>query len=90
MTPLKVEIFSSPGCTKCLQAKEYLLQFMQHYGEAIVHVSELNVIDNLDYAVQLGVLTTPAIAINGKLCFTGLPSLKQLQTHLEKIVTIDF
>lgn len=89
MATLKVEIFSSPGCTKCSQAKEYLLQFMQQYGEAVLQVTELNVIDNLDYAVQMGVLTTPAIVINGELCFTGLPSLKQLQTHLKKVVGVN-
>jgi len=41
------------------------------------------VLEQLDYAVQLGVLATPALAIDGKLCFTGLPSVKKLRKLLD-------
>ena len=36
----------------------------------------------MDYAVSLGVQSTPAIAINGKLEFTSLPSAKKLRQAL--------
>ncbi len=43
---------------------------------------EGNVIDQLDYAVELGVLTLPSIVIDGKLVFTSMPTEKQLRAAL--------
>ncbi|HEN47038.1 MAG TPA: thioredoxin family protein [Mizugakiibacter sp.] len=40
-------------------------------------------LDELDYAVELGVLSTPAIAIDGELVFSGLPSVRKLRAALE-------
>ncbi len=86
MSIKKIEIFNTPGCTKCTQAKKHLVQLMDEYGSDVLQVTELNVLEHLDYAVKIGVLTTPAIAIDGKLCFTGLPSVKKLRAHLDKIL----
>jgi protein-disulfide isomerase len=46
---------------------------------------EVNILEEMDYAVDLGVLSTPAIAINGKLVFTGLPSHKKLHRALQQL-----
>jgi thioredoxin 1 len=35
---------------------------------------ELNVLDELDYASELGVLTLTAIAIDGRVVFSALPT----------------
>jgi hypothetical protein len=40
------------------------------------------VLDELDYAVSLGVLTLPAMAVNGKLAFPLLPTPEQLRTEI--------
>src|SRR5215813_7078580 len=45
---------------------------------------ELNVLDELDYAVELGVLTLPAIAIDGELVFSSLPAPRQLRRELTR------
>ena len=83
---IKVEIFSSPGCTKCTQAKRKLLKLSTEFGPQAIDIAEINVLENIDYAVSLGVLSTPAIAINGNLCFTGLPSAKKLRLYLEQFL----
>lgn len=82
--PLKVEVFTSPGCGKCGRAKEILKQIAEELGTARVAWREVNVLDELDYAVRLGVLATPAIAVNGELVFTALPSAKKLRQALEE------
>jgi len=46
---------------------------------------EVNILKEMDYAVELGVLSTPAIAINGELEFSGLPSQKKLRAKLEEL-----
>tara|TARA_R110000782_G_scaffold20726_5_gene56066 strand:- start:548 stop:718 length:171 start_codon:yes stop_codon:yes gene_type:complete len=43
----------------------------------------VQVLDEIDYAVALGVLSIPAVAIDGELVFTALPSRKQLREALE-------
>lgn len=80
---IKVEVFSSPGCGKCSRAKEVLRQIAQEMDGGIVW-REVNVLEELDYAVSLGVMSTPAIAINSKLAFTALPSAAKLRQVLEQ------
>ena len=81
---IKVEVFSSPGCGKCGHAKALLRKIAEEIGGGRIEWREVNVLDELDYAVRLGVLTTPAIAVNGKLVFTALPSAAKLRQTLEQ------
>ena len=80
---IRVEVFSSPGCGKCGHAREVLQKLAEEIGGGRIHWREVNVLDEMDLAVQLGVLSTPAIAVNGKLLFTSLPSAKKLRKALE-------
>lgn len=86
---IKVEVFSSPGCGKCGKAKEVLRKQVDNIGTEKITWREVNILDEMDYAVQLGVLSTPAIAIDGTLVFTGLPSVKKLRQTLDKYLVID-
>lgn len=81
---VKVEVFSSPGCGKCGHAKDLLKRVSEELGAGRIDWREVNVLDELDYAVRLGVLSTPAIALNGKLVFTSLPSARKLRAALEE------
>lgn len=78
---VKVEVFSSPGCGKCGHAKAVLRQIADDIGG--IEWREVNVLDEMDYAVSLGVLSTPAIAIDGELVFSGLPSSGKLRAALD-------
>ncbi len=80
---IKVEVFASPGCTRCGQAKDMLRKVAEEIGGGRLTWREVSVVDELDYAVKLGVLSTPAIAVNGRLVFTALPSAKKLRAALE-------
>jgi len=80
---LNIEIFSSPGCGKCGHAKAVLKKLAEELGGESIQWREVNILDELDHAVSLGVLTTPSIAINGELVFTSLPSAKKLSAELE-------
>jgi protein-disulfide isomerase len=44
---------------------------------------KINVVDELDYAVKLGVRATPSIAINGALVFTAMPSEFELRKTIQ-------
>lgn len=78
---MKIELFSSPGCSQCAAAQSALHEAAKQAVQAL-EWREVNVLDELDYAVQLGVLTLPAIAIDGDLVFASLPSPAQLRAAL--------
>lgn len=81
---IRVEVFASPGCGKCGKATEMLRRLAAEFGADRVDWREVNVVEELDYAVELGVLATPAIAIDGRLRFTGLPSIGRLRAEVER------
>ncbi|HEC18345.1 MAG TPA: thioredoxin family protein [Gammaproteobacteria bacterium] len=81
---IKVEVFSSPGCSKCSHAKSVLQKLAEEIGGDAIQWREVNILDELDYAVALGVLSTPAIAIDGELVFGSLPTAIKLRTELER------
>lgn len=79
---IKVEIFSSPGCSKCSHAKDILKKLAKELRGDSIQWREVNILKELDHAVELGILTTPSIVIDGNLVFSSLPSAKKLQAEL--------
>ncbi len=80
---VKIEVFSAPACGKCAQAKARLRAVAEDFGAERVQWREVDVLDDMERAVALGVLSTPAIAIDGELMFTGTPSEKALRQAVE-------
>ena len=78
---MKIELFHTPGCPACVAANAELRAAAQ---EALKDVEwrDVNVADNLDRAVELGVLTLPTIAIDDELVFTSMPTAAQLREAL--------
>ncbi len=85
----EIELFSSPGCSRCSKAKQALRTLSKEIGDERIIWREVDVLDDLDYAVSLGVLATPSIVIDGVLTFTGLPSLRKLRAELEQRLVED-
>jgi len=81
---VKVEVFSSPGCGKCAQAKEVLKAVVKDLGQDKIAWREVDILEEMDYAVDLGVMSSPAIAIDGKLVFSSLPSAGKLRAELSR------
>ncbi len=80
---IKVELFAAPGCNRCAHAKEQLQRIVDAIGSDRLEWRAVDVLDEIDYAVAIGVLSTPAIAVDGKLVFTSLPSSTKLRRNLE-------
>lgn len=77
---IRVEFFSTPGCDRCSQAREGLKAVAQSLDA--VRWREVDILAELDYAVTLGVLSPPAIAIDGVLVFPSLPAPERLRDEL--------
>ena len=80
---MKIEIFYTPGCSECVAAHAKLRTAAQESVNDL-EWRELNVLDDLDYAVELGVLTLPSIVVDGELVFTSMPTVTQLREALIK------
>lgn len=78
---MKVELIYAPGCAECLSARAGLRSAAKA-AVAGVEWAEVDMLDALDYAVELGVLTLPALAIDGSLVFAALPTPAQLRQEL--------
>ena len=80
---MKVELFYTPGCEKCADNKDELRTVATELVPNLVW-RELNVLDELDYAVEVGVIALPSIAIDGEVLFSSLPTCRQLRRELIK------
>ncbi len=78
---MKVELFHAPGCSRCAAAREGLKTAAETAVTGL-EWREINVLDEMDYAVEHGVLSLPAIVIDGVLVFSSLPTPQQLRTAL--------
>ena len=84
MKPIQIEVFSSPGCSRCGQVFDVLQTITQELGTERIDWREVNVLEELEYAVELGVLSMPAIAIDGELVFNSHPSSRKLRDALDE------
>jgi thioredoxin 1 len=76
-----IDLFYAEGCSKCSSARtELRAKAEELIPDVIWH--EINVLDEIDYAVEVGVLNLPAIAIDRKLVFSSLPSLEKFEKAL--------
>ncbi|HLA32083.1 MAG TPA: thioredoxin family protein [Pseudomonas sp.] len=78
---MKIELFHAPGCERCAPLMAELQAAAAMSG---VEWCEINVLDSLERAVELGVLTLPALAIDGVLVFATLPTPAQLREALRQ------
>ena len=77
-----IELLHIPGCMRCADSRVALRQAAQAVARDELIWRDLNVIEHMDYAVSLGVVTLPALAINGHLTFSSLPTPDQLRRAL--------
>lgn len=78
---MKIEILHSPGCARCQRELPALREIARQTDPSVQWV-ELNIVDVIDYAVELGVMKAPAVAIDGQLAFTSLPSRGELASAM--------
>jgi thioredoxin len=78
-TPLTVEVLTASGCSRCQRAKALAKRVVAELDDDRLQYKEISVVEEIDYAVTLGLLSAPAIALNGELVFRSLPSAVKLR-----------
>ena len=61
-----------------------LKAIVEEIGQDRITWRDVNILEEMDYAVELGVMSSPAIAIDGRLAFSSLPSPDKLRAELNK------
>lgn len=77
-----IDVFVLQGCGRCLAGLDELRNIALSFGEDSVTWNERDLLANIDQAVELGILSAPAIAIDSKLVFGSLPTPEQFRTAL--------
>lgn len=77
-----LEFFYSPYCSRCRKAREQVRSFASGWSREQLQVRELDVLQELDRAVAVGVLQTPALALDGQLVAAPIPSGRALEALL--------
>ena len=70
-----------PGCAKC----KTLAQFTEQAVKELGVTAEINKVTDLNQIMALGVMMTPALAVNGTIKVSGkVPSVPALKTILQQ------
>jgi thioredoxin 1 len=81
---IRIEAFYAPGCDRCAKARLELRDVAEAFGADRVAWQDVDVLANLERAVDLGVLSPPAIAIDGELVFRAIPTAARLREELQQ------
>lgn len=79
---MKIEVFYADGCDSCGESRRALREAVLAGCPVVADWNELDIVKHIDYAVDLGVLSVPAVAIDGALVFAKLPTAQQLVAEL--------
>jgi len=77
-----IEAFSASGCAKCAQSRAALKAVVEALGVERFDWRDLDVLQEIDRAVALGVVSPPSLAIDGELVFPALPTPERLRDEL--------
>ncbi len=70
-----------PGCSKCKTLAQFTEQAVKELGVP----AEINKVTDLKQIMALGVMMTPALAVNGTIKVVGkVPSVSEIKTLLQQ------
>ena len=77
---MKIEILGS-GCPNCKKTEEIVKKVVKRLGIKV----DISHVYDIEKIIERGILTTPAISINGKLKLSGkVPSESEIEKMLKK------
>jgi len=78
---MRIELFYTSGCCRCTETVPEL-QMVARTIDPMIEWESIDVLQSIDRAVELGVLSVPALAVDGELAFATLPTADQLRRDL--------
>lgn len=81
----RVQVLSTPGCSGCARAKELVGDMVAEYPA--LDWGEIDLTEQPELAARYGIMSVPAIVIDGTLAFTTVPKPDELRTKLAAAAT---
>ena len=78
MEEVYIEEFMSPGCVGCPAVKEMLEELSIEFKDKLI-VEEVDITVDTTRATQYGIMSVPAVVINGILKFMDVPDKEELK-----------
>lgn len=78
MEEVYVEEFMSPGCVGCPAVKEMLEELSIEFEDKLI-IEEVDITVDTTRATQYGIMSVPAVVINGILKFVDVPNKEELK-----------
>jgi len=88
---IKVEILVSPSCVYCDSMKRRVYKVVEDLKaqKIDVNVKEIDVLKQPEIMLKYEISSTPALAVDGKLVFIGVPKEDELRRKLQNAVKKD-
>ncbi len=80
MAKVVIEVLESESCAKCAGLKYRVQEVFEELKNKDIEIRYLDLFEDQNRIVELGMFTSPALAINGELYFVGtIPSKEELK-----------
>ena len=85
---IKLEILVSPRCAYCDVMKKRVYKVVEELKaqKIDVRVEEIDVLKHPEIMLKYEISSTPALAVNGRLLFIGVPKEDEIKHHLKSLV----
>lgn len=81
----RVQVLSTPGCVGCAHAKHLIADVLAEYPE--LDWEEIDLTEQPELAAHYGIMSVPAIIIDGAVAFTTVPRPDALRTRIAAAAT---
>ena len=86
---VRIEIFYSPICPYCSEAKRILLEALEEVkGESLLEEVNVFSTEGLERAKRYGIISVPAIVIENKYKMIDVPRKENILRRIEQNLTI--
>jgi hypothetical protein len=79
-----IEVFAAPGCSQCAPKRQALRAVTEELGADRFDWRDIDLPENIELAVELGVMSPPSLAIDADLVFPALPTPERLRAELAR------
>lgn len=78
-----VQVLSAPGCAGCARAKELITKVLEEFPA--LEWEEIDLAEHPEVAAEYGIVSVPAVLIDGRLEFVGVPKEQALRERLRAL-----
>lgn len=79
----RVQLLSTPGCAGCAQAKRLITKVLEEFPG--LDWEEVDLSERPELAGRYGIMSVPAVVVDGTLVFTSVPKEAALRDKIARL-----